>query len=331
MFAARDQPAAGAARARAPSRHLRRAVLRSGVRVRDHAALARPAEASHAARRAADRPADGRGVVGLDRHRLDHQLARPATARGADDAVRADAGRAGDVVVDPAGLRGPRRCRSRWPMSRCRSGATCSCCGRSSATTPATIRNFLRITIWHAAAAPFWILGCFVDDPTSRLGAVGARGRHRIHRADRRVLGAGPRPLDDRGLGRRRRPHGRALRPVRHHRARRVDPDHRRVLRRSRLERDNRRRLRGLVYRQRRDVDGLLQYRRRACEPADRDVGRSRRAGAQRLHLSAYPDRRRHHRGRGRRRAGPAPSRRPRRPHRLRARPWRSWGVRRSI
>jgi low temperature requirement protein LtrA len=30
-------------------------------------------------------------------------------------------------------------------------------------------RNFLRITIWHAAAAPFWLLGCVVDDPIPRL------------------------------------------------------------------------------------------------------------------------------------------------------------------
>jgi low temperature requirement protein LtrA len=34
----------------------------------------------------------------------------------------------------------------------------------------ANYRNFLRITTWHAAAAPFWILGCFVNEPTSRLG-----------------------------------------------------------------------------------------------------------------------------------------------------------------
>ena len=30
--------------------------------------------------------------------------------------------------------------------------------------------NFLRITLWHVAAAPFWILGCLVDDPVNRLG-----------------------------------------------------------------------------------------------------------------------------------------------------------------
>jgi low temperature requirement protein LtrA len=35
---------------------------------------------------------------------------------------------------------------------------------------PGNYRNFLRITTWHAAAAPFWILGCFVSEPTSHLG-----------------------------------------------------------------------------------------------------------------------------------------------------------------
>lgn len=35
---------------------------------------------------------------------------------------------------------------------------------------PANHRNFVRIATWHAVAAPFWILGCFVNEPTSRLG-----------------------------------------------------------------------------------------------------------------------------------------------------------------
>jgi low temperature requirement protein LtrA len=35
---------------------------------------------------------------------------------------------------------------------------------------PGNYRNFLRITTWHAAATPFWILGCFVNEPTSHLG-----------------------------------------------------------------------------------------------------------------------------------------------------------------
>ena len=57
---------------------------------------------------------------------------------------------------------------------------------------------------------------------------VGDRGRDRDRLADHRLLRAGPRPLHHDGLERRGRAHGRAVQPVRHHRARRVDPDHRR-------------------------------------------------------------------------------------------------------
>jgi low temperature requirement protein LtrA len=35
---------------------------------------------------------------------------------------------------------------------------------------PRNYCNFLRIAIWHLLATPFWILGCFVADPVSRLG-----------------------------------------------------------------------------------------------------------------------------------------------------------------
>ena len=51
----------------------------------------------------------------------------------------------------------------------------------------------------------------------------------------------------------------------------------------------------------RRDVGGLFQHRRRARQPPDRMLRRSRPHRAQRLHLSPHPDRRRHHRRRGRR------------------------------
>ena len=47
-----------------------------------------------------------------------------------------------------------------------------------------------------------------------------------------------------RRTGNRGRPHGRALRPVHHHRARRIDPHHRRDLRRTAVERCERRRVR---------------------------------------------------------------------------------------
>jgi low temperature requirement protein LtrA len=34
---------------------------------------------------------------------------------------------------------------------------------------PANHRNFLRITLWHLATVPFWLLGCLVGDPIHRL------------------------------------------------------------------------------------------------------------------------------------------------------------------
>ena len=111
-------------------------------------------------------------------------------------------------------------------------------------------RNFLRITVWRALGAACWLAGGFVAG-TGAPCAVGAcaRDRHRV--APVRLLGAGARPLDHRRLERRGRPHGRALRPVRHHRARRIDPDHRPDLRRARLDRGDacglRQRLRGSV------------------------------------------------------------------------------------
>ena len=64
----------------------------------------------------------------------------------------------------------------------------------------------------------------------ARLVALGAGARDRHRLAARRLLGAGPRPLHHGGLDRRGRSLRRALRPVRHHRARRIDPDHRRDL-----------------------------------------------------------------------------------------------------
>ncbi len=244
-----------------------------------------------------------------------------------------DAGRARDVVVDPAGVRGPRRCRSRWPMSSCSVDAQpVHAVVRSSATIPANYRNFLahhRSGTRPPRRSGSW--AAFVDEPTQPSWTLGARGRHRIDRPDRRFLGAGPRPVDDRRLGRRRR-----------HIAERCGLFVIIALGESILitgatfadlawTRDDRCRLRGLVRRQRRDVDGLLQHRRRAFEPRDRVVRRSGRAGAQRLHLHAHPDRRRHHRRGRRRRARAAPSRRPRRPHRHGDGRWRSSAARRSI
>ena len=147
--------------------------------------------------------------------------------------------------------------------------------------------NFLRITIWHAADMPLWIAGG-AGRGTGAARAVGARHRHRIDRADGGLPGAGIRPLDHHRLGGRGRPHGRALRAVHHHCARRIGADHRRDLRGPGLDRPPCRRLPGGVRRLGRDVGGLFQHRRRARKPPDRDLRRSRAAGAQRLHLHSY-------------------------------------------
>ena len=151
-------------------------------------------------------------------------------------------------------------------------------------------------------AAPFWILGCFVDEPIKPSRSLGARGRHRV--ASPRSLGfwvPGLGPVDDRGLGRRRRSYGRTLRPVRHHCARRVDPDHRRVLRRSRLEPQT---VAAFVVSFVGSVAMWTVYFNIGAERSSHAIATSddpRRARAQRLYLPAYPDRRRHHRRCGRR------------------------------
>ena len=141
-------------RPRSCARHLCRAVLRSGVRFRRHPALAWPARTFDAARRTADRPADDGGVVGVDLHLVDHQLARSREARRAADAVRADAGRPRPVLVDPARLRRAR------PAFR---NGLCLHAGRPQpvhgvgreAPDAGNYRNFLRITVWLLLSARF--------------------------------------------------------------------------------------------------------------------------------------------------------------------------------
>src|SRR5580658_9303963 len=81
--------AARARRARSRPRHLRRAVLRSGVRVCGHATVAPVARAPDGHGRVADTRAAPRGVVGLDRYLVGHELARPGTHAGAAAPLRA--------------------------------------------------------------------------------------------------------------------------------------------------------------------------------------------------------------------------------------------------
>ena len=95
-------------------------------------------------------------------------------------------------------------------------------------------RNFLRITIWHRSAGRSG--SRVVRRRQHAARAVGDRGRDRDAWPIARILRAGTRPFHHDGLERRGRPHGRAVQPVRHHRARRVDPDHRRDRRGTAVE-----------------------------------------------------------------------------------------------
>ena len=103
------------------------------------------------------------------------------------------------------------------------------------------------------------------------LRAVGGGACHRVRRRPRCGFWTpGLGRLDDIGLGRGRRPPGRALRAVRHHRARRVGPGHGRDIRQAGVDARDRSLVPRRVRRQRGDVVDLLQYRRRAGQPAHR-------------------------------------------------------------
>ena len=228
----------------------------------------------------------------------------------------------------PQALWRARRRLRRGLCRSCRSGAAYSCCGRSSATITATSSISTRIIVWSAAA------GSLLDRRRPDRGlvphrAVGAGDRHRVRLAGRRHVGARARPVDAAGMAHRWWPSRRALRAVRHHCAGRIAAGDRRHLRRHAVEPDHGDDgVRHGVSRQRRDVGGLFQRRRRARQPSYLLVGRSRTAGPQRLHIPPYPDRRRHHRLGGGRRVGARPSR----PAMSTARPcWSCWAGRRSI
>ena len=84
---------------------------------------------------------------------------------------------------------------------------------------PVNYRNFQRITAWLAVSAVFWIAGGIAEG-YERVAAWVRGARARDRRAFRGLLRAGPRPLEHHGLESGRGAHGRALRAVRHHRAR---------------------------------------------------------------------------------------------------------------
>ena len=100
--------------------------------------------------------------------------------------------------------------------------------------------NFVRIMIWSLVEAPFWIAGALVEDISSRMALWGVALA---------IVSTGPlAAFWVPGLGAKRHPHLgrrgpsflRAMRPVHHHRARRIDPGDRRRLRPDRLDRRGR-------------------------------------------------------------------------------------------
>ena len=256
--------------ARAQPRHLRRAVLRPGVRLRDHAALARPARALHA-RAACWRPRSCfwpcGGCGSTPPGSPTGSIPTAAPVRLMLFALML----AGLVLSTsiPKAFEEPRASPSPAPTSSCRSGAASSCCGRSRTRAPATIATSSASPAWLVLSGVFWIAGGLANGEW-RLGLWLAAlaieyvspsvyfwtpGLGRSTTADWDVEGAA---------------HGRALRALHHHRARRVDPRHRRHVRRPALDGRDGRRLSRRLRRQRRHVVDLFQHRRRARQPAHR-------------------------------------------------------------
>ena len=198
----------------------------------------------------------------------------------------------------------------------------------------ANLATSRRITLWYAAAAPFWIRAAFAD-PRHRLGswAIAAR-RHRVDL--RRSLG-----FRVPGLGRSTTADW-AIEGA--HIAERCGLFVIIALGESILiigasfadlawnSRDRSAAFSVAFVGRRRDVDGLLQHRRRACEPADRSRptirARSRAAATPISHILIVAGIIVGGRGR---RAGARPSRRSRRPYRHRTGGGDRSAARRSI
>ena len=143
---------------------------------------------------------------------------------------------------------------------RCRSAAPSFCWRRPRAAQPGVRMNAVRILVWLS------IVGGVLDrgrlcGRTCAAGAVGGGARHRIHLAGGAVLDPEIRRVVGRGLGRRRRSYGRALRRLHHHRARRIHRRHRCDLCRSDLDHRDRRGLRVGLRRQRSRCGGSISTR----------------------------------------------------------------------
>ena len=165
---------------------------------------------------------------------------------------------------------------------------TASCCSRCVRHNRDNFLNFVRIIIWSLVEAPFWIAGALIEDVATRMALWGVALAIVSTGPVARLLDAGPRPQRDPDLGRRRPSFLRALRPVHHHRAWRIDPGDRRRLRPDRLGRAGHRRLRQRLRRHHRDVVALFRHRRRARRALlaqDKDPGRMARLAYTYFHI----------------------------------------------
>ena len=124
--------------------------------------------------------ADAGGVVGLDRHRVDHQLARSRAAPPVRLMLFALmlAGLVLSASI-PQGVRGRAALAFAIAYASCRSAAACSCCGRSKRHDAGNFRNFRPHPPLAAPPASLWIAGGLAEGPAA-ADVVGCRGRHRI-------------------------------------------------------------------------------------------------------------------------------------------------------
>lgn len=240
-----------------------RAVLRPRLRLRDHPALPPAAQASRPAGRGPDADPGAGRVVGVDVHRVEHQL--PA-ARPPGDAVHArrrDGRRAGDGGGAAGRLRRARPVvrrrlrddpggadhRGHGPVQGHRSAGRLH---QGPGLAPAVGRALDRRSSGRRHRSGAAVAG----RPGGRVRRAGDRLSHPVHAQ------VGHDRLDDRRLA-----HGRALPAVRHHRARRVRAGHRGDAGGTRLQRRRGGRLRRLLPRQRGPVVGVLRPHRRGPPP----------------------------------------------------------------
>ena len=154
-------PAPPQARRARGARHLRGAVLRLGVRLRRHPALARAAAPPDARRRGRDVGSLVRGVARLAVHLLGHELVRSGGAGHPVAVVRRHAARPGDVGGAAGGVRRARAALRRG--LRADAGRAHAVRAARARAGPRASPNFRRILFWVSVAAVFWVAGAFAE------------------------------------------------------------------------------------------------------------------------------------------------------------------------